>query len=200
MYELDAPFDRYHVSGVHVTGAMAVMRDPMSLYLAWRDLTNLDRIIERLESVEEISSTRSKWTVLGPANSRYTWEADLITDEPGRRLSWKTVGDPDVASAGTILFRELPADRGTLVRVSLEYAPPGGTVGDVVARWFGSDPAMFIRGALHKFRQVMETGEVAISKGQPVGKNMLRSDRPFDSDARSSDAFVRDIAFGKETT
>lgn len=200
MREPDPPLDRRFASGVHATGSVAIMRDPMSLYLAWRNLVHLDRFIEGLIEVKQITPTRSKWTVLGPGNTPCSWESDLIVDEPGQRLSWRTVGDLDLASAGTVHFRELAADRGTLVRVSIEYAPPGGTFGDVIALGFGNDPATYIRAALHRFRQFMETGEVAVAKGSPERRHTLRSDRAVESEARTSDAFVRDVALAKETT
>jgi uncharacterized membrane protein len=43
----------------------------------------------------------------------------------------------------------------------LQYSPPGGKVGAAVARMMGSDPATQIREDLRRFKQMLETGEVA---------------------------------------
>ncbi len=62
-------------------------------------------------------------------------------------------------------FRRAPGARGTEIHVELEYQPTGGTVGAAVARLFGHDPASQIREDLRRFKQILETGEIALSDG-----------------------------------
>jgi uncharacterized membrane protein len=52
----------------------------------------------------------------------------------------------------------------------MRYAPPGGTLGSAIAAWFGEDPAQSIKMDLRRFKQVMETGEVITTEGQPAGR------------------------------
>jgi uncharacterized membrane protein len=48
-------------------------------------------------------------------------------------------------------------DRGTRVRVRLQYNPPGGKVGAAIVRLLGRDPATEIREDLLQFKQMVET-------------------------------------------
>jgi uncharacterized membrane protein len=72
-----------------------------------------------------------------------------------------------VSTAGSVNFRETP--RGTDVRVHLQYNPPAGKVGAAVARLFGEDPSVQIHEDLRRFKQLMETGEIPTTDGQPRG-------------------------------
>jgi uncharacterized membrane protein len=72
-----------------------------------------------------------------------------------------------VSTAGSVNFRE--TDRGTDVRVHLQYNPPAGKLGAAVARLFGEEPNIQIREDLRRFRQLMETGEIPTTEGQPRG-------------------------------
>lgn len=62
-------------------------------------------------------------------------------------------------------FRTAPGDRGTEVRVEVEYSPRGGAVAAALARVFGGDPTGQMRHDLRRFKQIVETGEVVLSEG-----------------------------------
>jgi uncharacterized membrane protein len=51
----------------------------------------------------------------------------------------------------------------------MEYSPPGGTAGAMVAKLLGQEPNTQVREDLNRFKQVMETGEVPTTEGQPQG-------------------------------
>ena len=51
------------------------------------------------------------------------------------------------------------------MRVHAEYMPKGGKIGDALARLFAKDPASQLRSDLRQLKQLIETGEVAISEG-----------------------------------
>ena len=57
-----------------------------------------------------------------------------------------------------------------MVTVDMHIAFPGGTLGSAVASWFGDDPGQSIRMDLRRFKQVMETGDVITTEGQPAGR------------------------------
>lgn len=188
----DKQAEQFFANGVQARGATMIMRSAADLYAAWRKLEDLPRMIDTLESVEQTSQTRSRWTTKGPGGS-YSWEAEVIRDEPGKVIVWRSVEGSSVQNAGSIRFRER-GERGTEVKVVLEYVPPGSRFGDAVAKMFGDDPKNQVHQALHRFRQVMETGEIPTAKGQPVGANAMRRDRPGETDKRKTDDDVRDIA------
>jgi uncharacterized membrane protein len=59
------------------------------------------------------------------------------------------------------------------VRVSLHYSPRGGALGAALVRLLGHDPQSRIREDLRRFKQVMETGEIPTTRGQPAGRRTL---------------------------
>jgi uncharacterized membrane protein len=52
----------------------------------------------------------------------------------------------------------------------MQYNPPGGKVGAAVAWMLGHDPAATVLEDLRRFKQLLETGEVPTTKGQPRGR------------------------------
>jgi uncharacterized membrane protein len=62
-----------------------------------------------------------------------------------------------------VRFDRAPGDRGTEVRVEVEYDPPAGPIGAAVARLFGEAPEEQIKGDLRRLKQVLEIGEVVHS-------------------------------------
>lgn len=176
---------------IRVTDVTTVLRSPDDLYHAWREVTDLPRFIDSLESVVRINETRSAWTASAPGGE-VTWEADITRDIPGRVIAWSSVEDSSVRTAGSVSFTPLDHGRGTRVEVVLEYVPPLGKVGRAASKLTGDDARTQVRRALHRFRQVMETGEAAVRHGQPAGEG--RDDRPDGDDHRETDPDLRDIA------
>jgi len=117
--------------------------------------------MNHLKAVTCQGPTRSHWVARGPAGVDVEWDAEIINEEPDRLISWRTVGEADVDSAGTVLFVPAVDGRGTRVHVNLDYIPPAGRVGQAIAKIFGDEPARLIRDDLRRFKQLMETGEAA---------------------------------------
>jgi uncharacterized membrane protein len=62
-----------------------------------------------------------------------------------------------------VTFKPAPGDRGTEVRVELDYQPPAGPAGATFAALFGKEPKQELHAALRTFKQMLETGETSIS-------------------------------------
>jgi uncharacterized membrane protein len=50
-----------------------------------------------------------------------------------------------------------------VVRATIAYDPPAGIVGQIVAKLFQREPRIQARRDLHRFKQLMETGEITTS-------------------------------------
>lgn len=155
--------------GIRVRAAVTINQPRERVYSAFRDFTNLPRFMRHLESVEELDSQRSRWTAKGPGGKSVTWEAAIIGEVHNERISWKSLPESDVASAGTVTFKDAPGGRGVEVRVELQYDPPAGAVGAFIARLFGKEPEQEISKDLRYFKQLLETDEIASTQGQPQG-------------------------------
>jgi len=146
--------------GSHVERTVTILRSPAELYAEWRDLERLPEIMSHVESVTPLVGLRSRWVVRGPGDTRVTWEAEIVADEPERLIAWRSVGPADVEHAGSVRFTPAPGNRGTEVKVILTYAPPGGRLGVALATLLGRSPDQDIREDLRRFKQRMEAGEV----------------------------------------
>jgi len=167
----------------HVEKSVIVDRSPEEVYRFWRDFKNLPRFMQHLMSVEEISATQSHWIAKGPAGAAVEWNAEIINDKPNELISWRSLENSDVDNAGSVRFERAPGNRGTIVRVKLQYRPMGGKLGAMVAKLFGQAPEKQIKVDLYRFKQVLETGEIARTEGQPSGRSR--------STSRKYDDFVR---------
>ena len=155
--------------GIYVEESVTINRSPDELYRFWRQLENLPRFMRHLESVERITDTLSRWRAKGPAGTRVEWNAEIINEVPNGLIGWRSIEGSDVISAGSVHFEDAGPGRGTRVRVRLQYSPPGGKVGAAVARLMGRDAETEIREDLRRLKQLIETGEVATTAGQPRG-------------------------------
>ncbi len=155
-------------SGFKVEESVLINRPAAELYRYWRNFENLGRFMQNLESVT-VNGNRSHWVARGPLGLKAEWDAEVYTEKENELIGWRSVEGSSVDTAGSVRFQEQPHNRGTLVRVSLKYDPPGGKASGVLAGLFGSSPESMIREDLRRFKRVMETGEIPTTSGQPQG-------------------------------
>jgi uncharacterized membrane protein len=162
--------------GVHVEEVVTINAPADQLYRFWRNFEQLPRFMDHLVSVRQIDERRSHWVAKAPRRRTVEWDAEIINEIPGELIGWRTLEGSDVVSAGSVHFKPAFGGRGTEVHVRLQYDPPAGRIGATVAWLFGHEPSQVIREDLRRFKQLMETGEVATTKGQPRGKESVFSE------------------------
>jgi uncharacterized membrane protein len=125
------------------------------VYAYWRDFSHFPSFMPDVEEVQVTGPTTSHWVVSGPLGKTVEWDAEITEDVPNQRIAWRSVGDADVANAGAVRFD----DRGdaTGIEVSLEYDPPAGKAGELVAELL-KDPDRQVERAVESFRGVVGTG------------------------------------------
>lgn len=144
--------------GIEVNRAITIDKPAMDIYNYWRQLENLPRIIDHLESVQRLSDRRSHWVANTPMG-RVEWDAEITEDEPGRRITWRSIEGSQLSTRGSVEFRDAPGGRGTELRASFRYEPPGGKLAAVFAKLFRTEPSQEIAEALRRLKRMMETGE-----------------------------------------
>jgi len=147
------------VSGVHVRESFRLEVAIADVYRFWRRLENLPRFMTHLDRVTETSDTRSHWVAAGPAGLAVEWDAEIINEVENKLIAWRSLPGSDVVSAGSVNFDEARGGRST-VSVDLQYAPPVGKAGALIASLFGREPSQTIREDLRRFKQLLETGEI----------------------------------------
>jgi uncharacterized membrane protein len=159
-------------SGVTLDATITVNRPAAEVYRFWRHLENHPRFMRHLESVVSADDKRSHWVAKAPMHMPITWDAEIVEERENALLAWRSLPGADVDHAGTVRFRELPNRRGTQVRLRLEYVPSGGLVGVALARLFKTLTARQLREDLRRCKQIIETGEMPTTAGQPMGNGI----------------------------
>ena len=145
--------------GVKVVRTVVIRRPASDLYAFWRNFENIPRISKYPLNVTRLSVTKSHWTVSAPFEHGQTeWDAVVINDEPGRLIAWESCDGAAVPNAGSVRFETLPNGEGTEVKVALEYDPPGGKFGSLIAKITGEEPGQQVEEALRRFKEMMERG------------------------------------------
>src|ERR1700738_180441 len=101
---------------------------------------------------------RSHWKAKGPAGATIEWGAEIVDDHPNALIAWRSLPGAELENSGTVRFERAPGGRGTLVRVELQYAPPGGAWTAKLAKLSGAEPEIQLKSALRALKQIMETG------------------------------------------
>jgi uncharacterized membrane protein len=156
-----------------VAKSVTINSPPETLYRFWRNLENFPRFMRHLQEVTTTGERTSHWVATAPAGTRVEWDAEIVEDEANARIAWRTLPDSSIEHEGVVSFEAAPGGRGTIVRVSMSYVPPAGKLGVHVAKLFGEEPNVQIDGDLRRLKQLIETGEIATTDGQPTGRRSM---------------------------
>jgi uncharacterized membrane protein len=149
--------------GTHIAARAVTINKPAAeLYAYFRDFAKLATFMENVERVDVIDQSRSHWVVRAPGGRTVEWDARITQELEGKLLAWASEEGSDVTHSGRVEFRDA-GRRGTVIVATIAYDPPGGTIGKLVAKLFQREPAIQARRDLRRFKQLMETGEVATS-------------------------------------
>jgi len=95
----------------------------------------------------------------------FTSGAEISEDPDRHTLRWRARPVAGIAISGNVRFEPAPANRGTIVFAELES--PGGPsirmVARIAGKLFGIAGSELLQNELRKFKQLVETGEIATS-------------------------------------
>ncbi|WP_243455574.1 SRPBCC family protein [Sphingosinicella sp. BN140058] len=153
---------------------VTINRNAQELYDFWRKFENLSQFMDNVRAVETLDNSRSRWTIAAPAGTEIEFVSRITEDQPGRVIAWESEEGATIRNAGRVEFIDAAPGRGTMVRATITYDPPAGTVGRAIAKVLQREPNVQARRDLRRFKQLMETGEVT-SSASPSGR---RSEEP----------------------
>ena len=161
--------------GDTLVGRTVTINRPIGeLFSYFRDFANLATFMENVERIDVLDDRRSHWVVKAPGGKTVEWTSAVTEEAPNSFIAWASEEGADVPNSGRVDFRDA-GDRGTVVSATILYDPPAGTIGKLVAKVFQREPAIQARRDLRRFKQLMETGEIATGarnrRLQEEGKN-----------------------------
>jgi uncharacterized membrane protein len=150
---------------------ITIQRQASEVYRAFRELPNLPRYIHHLVSVEDEGGGKSRWTAQLPGGRRIGWRVEITEEREGELFAWRSVPGAPLETRGSLQLQGAPPGRGTEVTVTIDMRPAlGKPFGRVLARVV----SLHLNEDLRRFKQWVETGEIATVHGQPSGREPER--------------------------
>lgn len=153
-----------------ITHSIAVQKPIEELYDSMHKLGDLPRAFPHLESVQVRADGRSHFRMKPLAGKRYEWDVEISDAVRPERFSFRCVHGDSIEHCGDVAFQKLGEGRGTLVTIQLFSSPAlrrASAVGLSVA--LGHE----LKAGLRRWKQWLETGEVATTEGQPTGERTM---------------------------
>jgi len=128
---------------MEIKKAVTVLKSPEDLYRYWRQFDLLPHFMKNLEAVTPLGDRRSHWRAKGPADQLFEWDAEITEDQVNGRIAWRSLEGAEVDQTGMVILKKAPGDRGTEVRVRMNYHAPGGQIGVTAGSQTGGVIAWF---------------------------------------------------------
>lgn len=147
--------------GVKIERNVTINRPPGEIYSFWRQLENLPRFMQNVESVTQRGDGISHWVVKTALEQRLEWDATIIEDKPGHMISWQSLEGADMDSAGSVWFKPAADGHSTTVKVSMKYSPPGGKLIARMAKFFGGNAGKEMEEDLSQLKNLLESRDAS---------------------------------------
>ncbi|REG91656.1 SRPBCC family protein [Flavobacterium aquicola] len=145
------------VHNVNIRVNTVINKSISEVYAFWRNLENLPKFMNHLQSVKSINHTISEWTAKGPAGiGRLVWKAEIIKDEKEKILSWKSLLDSSIDNAGKVIFK--PKGKATELEVTISYRAPLGVAGESAAKLLNPYFEKIVNDDILNLKQYLESG------------------------------------------
>ena len=127
-----------------------------AVYAAWTDFESFPRFMDNVEQVSRDGDRRLYWKAsVGPTGTR-EWHAEITDMDPNQKVAWRSV-DGDYNAGSVMMY---PEDGGTRIKVSFEYDPPAGVVGEIADKVFQITPGS-VENDLRRFKEMIESASVS---------------------------------------
>lgn len=138
-----------------VTRTIIVKAPLNDVYDIWANFENFPHFMKYIKSVRKTGDRLSHWVMEGPLGKEIEWDAETTRTDQNKRIAWNSRAGGDITTSGQVTFKELP--QGQIeIAVTLQYVPPAGALGEVVAKIF-KDPEDQLDEDLKNFKAYAES-------------------------------------------
>jgi uncharacterized membrane protein len=148
---------------------ITVSVDPQRAYAFWRDLAKAPQYMTGVGDVRVISETVALWKMKAVHGRSFSWVGEITDDIPGERIAWRIIGSDIVSGGGHVEFRRGPISGTTEVWLEQSLTPVVSISGWVTRSLLGRQ----LQETLRRFKQLLETGEIAQNRSQAEGTRTL---------------------------
>ena len=93
-------------------------------------------------------------------SNQVSFETESIKNEPPVLMSWKSVTESPLEHAGSVTFKNAPADRGTEVLLTMSWIGKG-SLAQLGIPLLGKGTGWYANQALRRSKQLLETSELS---------------------------------------
>lgn len=152
-----------------VERSLTINRPVEEVYRFWRNFENLPQFMDHLQSVTVMDDKRSRWVLKTPLPTAIEWDAEITQEKENEIIAWRSLPNSNLENRGSVRFKELSYGRGTEVKVTFAYDPPGGVVGEIFTKVSDGLAAARFEEEIRHLKQILEAGEIPTNDGQPRG-------------------------------
>jgi len=118
-------------------------------YNQWTQFEDFPSFMEGVESVTQLDDRHLRWVADIGGETR-EWQAEIVAQEPDRRVAWRATDGKD--NAGVVTFQ--PLDQTTTrVEVQMQWEPEG--MKEKAGSMVGMDDRR-VKGDLERFKDMIE--------------------------------------------
>jgi uncharacterized membrane protein len=150
-----------------------IAKESREVYDFVADPQNWNRFLHVLR-LEPHGDGRLRLQIGKPAGIDFESSVEITDQKPGEYIAWASAEEYMLEHRGVIRFDKAPGNRGTELKVALEFKAPAGPVARALASFVGWDPEQLVRESLRHVKQLLEAGEIPTTVGQPVGERGLK--------------------------
>ncbi len=151
-----------HSPAVNIRTCFIVRAPRQMVYESWRRLERLPRFLKHIKSISVNDELHSRWVLQTPRRMpSIEWIAEIIEQEEGRELSWRSLPGSKIEAAGKINFANTTG--GTEVTVLITYRPPGGYIGSALTQFINPSLKKMVEEDLARFKRYIEAKAIEFS-------------------------------------
>jgi len=151
-----------HSRAVNLRTCFIVRAPKQMVYESWRNLEKLPRFLKHIRKIQVKDELHSRWVVDTPGRMpAVEWDAEIIEQEVGRELSWRSLPGSKIETAGKITFADTTG--GTEVNITISYRPPAGYIGSAAAAVLNPWLRKIVEEDLARFKKYIEAKAIEYS-------------------------------------
>ena len=129
--------------------SIEIERPVRTVYNQWTQFEEFPSFMEGVESVTQLDDRHLRWVADIGGETR-EWQAEIVAQEPDRRVAWRATDGKD--NAGVVTFQ--PLDQTTTrVEVQMQWEPEG--MKEKAGSMVGMDDRR-VKGDLERFKDMIE--------------------------------------------
>lgn len=151
-----------HARAVNIRTCFIVRAPRQLVYDSWRNLEKLPRFLKHIKKIKVKDELHSRWVLDTPGRMpAVEWNAEIIEQEAGRELSWRSLPGSKIETAGKITFANTTG--GTEVNITISYRPPAGYIGSAAAAVINPWLRKVVEEDLSRFKRYIEAKAIEYS-------------------------------------